>query len=290
MDGMVCKRMKTYYGLDWNEIWNEVNGANINCGAFGECTTIWQSREEARDFLKNSMKNPGRVKFILENLPLSPGLRVLDIGSGPGTIAVPVAGQVEHVTAVEPSTGMADVMEEYAAEKGINNLEVVRKRWEDINISADLDGPYDLVFASYSLGMQNLSESIRMMCDISSKWVYIFWISGTPSWEKGLMQLWPNLHGKEFCCTPQADMIYNILYSMGIYPNIRVKEVESCSRFPDLISAVSQMSEVYNIENNQQKEILKDYLSEKLVKDKEGIALRETNMSTALWWETGKTI
>ncbi|ADN35285.1 Methyltransferase type 11 [Methanolacinia petrolearia DSM 11571] len=282
--------MKTYYGIDWNEIWNEVNGANIRCEAFGECATIWQSREEARGFLNNAIKNPERVQFILEKLPLSPGLRVLDIGSGPGTIAVPVAGQVDHVTGVEPSPGMADVMEEYAAEKGVDNLDIIRKRWEEIDLSTDLKGPYDLVFASYSLGMQDLNKSIRMMCDISSKWVYIFWISGTPSWEKGLIKLWPVLHGKEFCCTPQADIIYNVLYSMGIYPNIRVKEIESCNRFPDLISAVSQMSQVYNIENNEQEGILKDYLSEKLVKDKDGFALRETNTSTVIWWETGKTV
>ncbi|MBN1432894.1 MAG: class I SAM-dependent methyltransferase [Methanomicrobiaceae archaeon] len=280
--------MKNYYGIDWDAIWNEVNGANINSGAFGECATIWESKEEARWFLKNSLTNPKRAQFILKNLPLSPELRVLDIGSGPGTIAVPVAGYVKHVTAVEPSPGMADVMEEYAAEKGIKNLDIVRKKWEDIDLSTDLNGPYDLVFASYSLGMQNLSESIRMMCDISSKWVYIFWISGIPSWERGFVKLWPELHGKVFCYTPQADIIYNVLYSMGIYPNIRVKEIESNNHFPDLDSAVSQLILAYNVENGEQEDILRNFLSENLVEDEDGYALSEINTGTAFWWETGK--
>jgi SAM-dependent methyltransferase len=280
--------MKTYYGLDWDEIWNEVNEANIKCKAFGECAKIWQTKEEARLFLNNSIKNPQRAQFILENLPLSPNLKVLDIGSGPGTIAVPIASHVEHVTAIEPSPGMADVMEEYAAERGVKNLEIIRKKWEDVDLSTDLKGPYDLVFAAYSLGMQNLSESIRRMCEISSKWVYIFWISGIPSWEKGLVELWPKLHNEKFGYTPQADIIYNVLYSMGIYPNIRVAEVESRNRFADLDSAISQLSSVYNIEISEQEEILRKYLIENLVKDDEGYTLLGTNISTAFWWRAGK--
>ncbi|MBA2862947.1 class I SAM-dependent methyltransferase [Methanococcus maripaludis] len=280
--------MKNYYGFDWNEIWNEINEANIKCGAFGECASIWESKEAARAFLNNSFANPERKQFIIDSLPLSPDSRVLDIGSGPGTIAVPVAGRVKHVTAVEPSHGMADVMEEYAAENGVSNLDIVRKRWEELDPSSDLQGPYDIVFASYSLGMQDLRDTIRMMEEVSSKWVYIFWISGMPSWEKGFLELWPQIHGKEFCLTPQADIIYNVLYSMGIYPNIRVAEIESNNHFPDLNSAVSKLSSVYNIETSEQEEILRNYLSTVLARDEKGFAVKESNMGTALWWEMGK--
>lgn len=280
--------MKNYYGFNWNEIWNEVNGANIRCGAFGECASIWESKDEARGFLDNSFANPERTRFIIDSLPLSPDFRVLDIGSGPGTIAVPVAGRVKHVTAVEPSLGMADVMEEYAAETAVSNLDIVRKRWEELDPSSDLQGPYDIVFASYSLGMQDLDSTIRTMCEVSSKWVYIFWISGMPSWEKGLVELWPQLHGKEFCCTPQADIIYNVLYSMGIFPNIKVAENQNRCNFPDLDTAVSMMSSVYNIKTREQEEILRKYLSEKLIKTEDGYTSLEINKGTAFWWEVNK--
>lgn len=280
--------MKNYYGLDWDEIWNEVNGANIRCEAFGECASIWQSKEEARCFLNNSFVNPERTRFIIDSLPLSSDMKVLDIGSGPGTIAVPVAGQVNHVTAVEPSPGMADVMEEYAAERGVSNLDIVRKRWEEIELSSDLSGPYDLVLASYSLGMQDLSSTIEMMNDASSRWVYIFWISGMPSWEQGLAELWPRLHEKEFCYTPQADIIYNTLYSIGIYPNTRVMDVQSRNHFPDMDSAVSRLSSTYNIKTAGQEEILRRYLNEKLVRTEDGYESLESNKATAFWWEVSK--
>jgi SAM-dependent methyltransferase len=275
-------------GIDWDKIWNNVNGANIKCGAYGECASIWNSKEQARAFLENSIENPGRVHHIIESLPLSPDYKVLDIGSGPGTIAVPIADRVGHVTAVEPSPGMADVMAEYAAASGAKNLKIVNKRWEDIDVPADLEGPYDLVVASYSLGMQDLSKSIEMMCDVSSKWVYIFWISGMPSWEIGLVDLWPKLHGKDFDCSPQADIIYNILYSMGIYPNMRVSRLQNQNRFPDLDFAVSQYSSVYNIRNSEQEEILRGYLNQNLVKTEDGYELSETNRCTAIWWDVGQ--
>src|SRR5690606_41985940 len=53
---------------------------------------------------------------------LEPGSRILDIGAGPGTLAIPLAGIAAHVTAVEPAAGMAEVMAEYAEEKGVSNL------------------------------------------------------------------------------------------------------------------------------------------------------------------------
>ena len=297
MDGLVCGGIKLDLrldtqinpaGIDWNNIWNKVNGANIKCGAYGECASIWESKEQARAFLKNSIENPGRVHHIIESLPLSPDYRVLDIGSGPGTVAVPIAGRVGHVTAIEPSPGMAGVMEEYAAESGVKNLSIVNKCWEDIDLSADLEGSYDLVVASYSLGMQDLGESIKMMCEVSSKWIYLFWISGNPSWEKGLVNLWPKLHGKDFNCSPQADIIYNILYSMGIYPNMKVSRLQNLNRFPDLDFAVSQYSSVYNIQNSEQEEILRGYLNKNLIKTEDGYELPETNMCTAIWWDVGQ--
>ena len=272
-------------GLNWDLVWNEVNSANINCGAYGECASIWESKEQAESFLKSSEDNPARLNYILGELPLSPEFRVLDIGSGPGTVAVPVAGKVAHVTAVEPSPGMADVMEEYAARKGVSNLDIVRKRWEDLDPFTELSGPYDIVIASYSLGMQDLREAVRKMCAVSSGRVYIFWISGMPDWERGMVKLWPELHGRDFCCTPQADIIYNVLYSMGIYPDMKVRRIESRSGFSDMDVMLSHYSRICNVQTERQKEILKSYLEEISDIKRDCCEISGTNMSTVFWWD-----
>jgi hypothetical protein len=36
---------------------------------------------------------------------------------------------------------------------GVQNISVVQKRWEDVDVKEDLQPPYDVVIASFSLGM-----------------------------------------------------------------------------------------------------------------------------------------
>lgn len=208
-------------GIDWNEVWKECYEENMQCRNRRECASIWESREKARDFLNQSRENSHRIRHVISSLPVEPGSRILDIGAGPGTLAIPLAGIAAHVTAVEPAAGMAEVMAEYAEEKGVSNLKIVGKRWEEIDPATDLDGKYDIVVASYSLGMPDIRTAIEMMCKASSKWVYLFWFAGTTSWEQAMVDLWPKLHGKEYNRGPKADILFNVLYSMGIFPTSR---------------------------------------------------------------------
>ena len=54
-----------------------------------------------------------RIEAQLEAMQIPPGSTVLDIGTGPGTLAVPLALAGCDVTVVEPSAGMRAAMREY---------------------------------------------------------------------------------------------------------------------------------------------------------------------------------
>lgn len=54
---------------------------------------------------------------------------------------------------------MCSVMREKMAEFGVRNISVVQKRWEDVDVEKDLQPPYDVVVASFSLGMQDIYPS-----------------------------------------------------------------------------------------------------------------------------------
>jgi len=152
-----------YNEIDWNQIWQKMYQENLKCRGTNDCASIWVSKEKAQSFMKQSRENPERIRHVIEGLPIHSGSRVLDIGAGPGTMAVPIAKVAAHVTAVEPSPGMTSVLAEYAEEEGVSNIQIVQKRWEDIDLSSDLDGQYDVVVASYSLGMPDIKEAISAM-------------------------------------------------------------------------------------------------------------------------------
>jgi SAM-dependent methyltransferase len=273
--------------IDWNSVWKELYEKNADCRGRGDCASIWADRENARKFLEQSRERPERILQDIEGLPLKAVSKVLDIGAGPGTIAVPLASRVASVTAVEPAAGMAEVMSEHALEKDVTNLSIIRKRWEDVDYKKDLDGPYDLVIARHSLGMLNIRDAVKSMCEASSEWVYLFWFAGSTGWEKAMIDLWPKLHGREYQPGPKADILYNVLYSMGIYPNMETLQMEYTRKFSDTNAAVKEFGEKYMISSPAQEEILRGHLQERLTKN--GDCLQDSMMTNQvkLWWNVG---
>ena len=271
--------------IDWNVVWKKRYEENMQCRSRGECASIWESREKARAFLNQSREDSHRIQHVIDSLPVEPGSRVLDIGAGPGTLAVPLAGVAAHVTAVEPAAGMAEVMAEYAEEEGVSNLKIVRKRWEELDPETDLEGRYDLVVASYSLGMPDIGAAVEAMCKVSSKWVYLFWFAGTTSWEQAMIDLWPKLHGKEYRRGPKADVLFNVLYSMGICPNVETSKMEHVRRFPDLEAAVTEFGEQYGVNNTEQEALLREHLGGVLSEKGSDLLISGMTTRVKLWWE-----
>ena len=106
-----------------------------------------------------------RIDKTIRETATTPQSRVLDIGAGPGTLAIPFAQKVAHVTAVEPADGMVSVMREQMAEFGVNNITVVQKRWEDVEVKRDLQPSSEVVNASFSQGMADIRSVIEKMVE-----------------------------------------------------------------------------------------------------------------------------
>jgi hypothetical protein len=66
--------------------------------------------------------------------------------------------------------------------EGLINVSWIHKKWEDVDLK-DLDAPYDVVVASFSLAMPDIREAVIKMNKVSSKYVYLNWFAGMPSWE-----------------------------------------------------------------------------------------------------------
>ncbi len=95
----------------------------------------------------------GRViDHSLELLRLQPGDTVLDIGCGPGILAVRAAPQVVpggSVTGVDVSEGMLEVAREKAAEHGVG--EAVAFELGDMHALPFPDGRFDAIACSYAM-------------------------------------------------------------------------------------------------------------------------------------------
>jgi ubiquinone/menaquinone biosynthesis C-methylase UbiE len=76
--------------------------------------------------LDNPFARTNRAAAIVEHLDLSPGMTVLDLGCGPGRVAVPVAGSVGpqgRVIAMDIQARMISRAQEKAQEAGLTNID-----------------------------------------------------------------------------------------------------------------------------------------------------------------------
>ena len=88
---------------------------------------------------------------------LKPGQRILDVGSGPGTITIDLATRVApgHVTGLDAATDVVEKATALAAERGVAGVSF---RVGDAYALDAAEGPYDIVHAHQVL--QHLSRPV----------------------------------------------------------------------------------------------------------------------------------
>ncbi len=277
--------MKTE-AIDWNDVWREQRRRHHEANRNSTDASFWDAKDAARRFYRMAQENNGeRIEKTLRDLPLTPSSRVLDIGAGPGALAIPIARRVGHVTAVEPSEGMRSVLVENAGAERIDNIDVVPKRWEDVSVTDDLSPPYDIVLASYSLDVPDIEDAVRKLEEASSRYIYIYWFAGETSWDAMSRELWPLLHGSPYASSPKCDIFYNVLYSMGIYPDIETFTLRHINRFADLDDAVDHFSSKCFAVTDGQKEILRQYLNGYARTDEDAIVMPGHSTRVKIRWE-----
>lgn len=79
--------------------------------------------------LENPFARSNRSSFIVSHLDIKPGMRVADVGCGPGRVTIPLAravGPGGSVLALDMQQGMLDRVRAKAQAAGLSNIEFVR--------------------------------------------------------------------------------------------------------------------------------------------------------------------
>lgn len=267
----------TYADLDWDILWQNSRGKK-SWSSKGPAE--WDKR--ASSFSSRNQSSPF-VSLVLSRLPLNNDQTVLDIGAGPGTLSLPIARKVRSVTAVDYSAGMLAVLRDNAVRAGIDNIRTVQVSWEDDWSRLGIE-QHDIAIASRSLAIADLKGALCKLNRYASDYVFIVdRISPTPFDPEAFQAI-----GRPF--SPGPDYIYtlNMLYSMGIHPQVDILRLENTVNFNDLDEAFGSYSWMFKDLTEEEEALLRRYLADRATNRRDGqICIKRTNPPqwACIWWQ-----
>ena len=252
------QNISVYDDIDWQLLWQQSRSAKS-----------WKSKE-AKDWDKKAETFAGRTRespyvgLFLEHLKLHPEISVLDVGCGPGTLALPIAMQVRQVTALDYSKGMLDLVNKEAAAQGIGNVTTVHCSWDD-DWSDFGVGPHDLVIASRSMNIPDLGGGLRKLSRYALDTVYVAdRIAPSPFDPTAFAAL-----GREFSSGPDYIYSVNMLYRLGIHPRISIIELDRDQRFATLDRAVEGYAWMFRDLQPDERQLLENYVKQRIIKQED---------------------
>lgn len=262
--------------IDWNEICRERQlKTSFPRGDF----KFWDRR--AHEFTRHATSSDYIGQFLQIMNP-EPSWSVLDVGCAAGTLAVPLAGRVNRITAVDPSDVMLTLLGERCRQGGIDNIRAVKGSWEDDWDGLGL-GVHDVAIASRSLLVPDLRQAILKLDAHARKRVYIATIVGDGPHDRKIVRA----AGRSF--HPGADYIYvvNLLYQMGIRANVTFTIQQEDKSFADVPEALDSIRWMVEGMSPEEEGRLREFLAGYLVPEGKSWKLpdRRPVRWAVLWWE-----
>ncbi|HHW29486.1 MAG TPA: methyltransferase domain-containing protein [Syntrophomonadaceae bacterium] len=212
----------------WGQCWQEGQRRSIHARKRRDLNQLDYWDGMAQFFVKAAQRPEGRgrvqkvMSWLQQEGVWKQGMEVLDIGSGVGNFAIPMAKRAARVMALEPAPAMLRAMQKLVEEEGLNNVDYLDKEWQDLDPKKEgLIGRFDLVFASLTPGIRDV-ETLEKMCQCSRGWCLLCDFAGM-RWFPGHEELWRLIFNEEMPL-PGHDIMYplNYLYCSGYMPSFKV--------------------------------------------------------------------
>ncbi len=166
---------------------------------------------------------------------VEPGSTALDVGGGAGRMALPMALKCEQVHVVEPSSSMIEQLRESAVDAGIENVSVTQAAWEGADVDAE-----DLALCAHVVyGVADIEPFLRKLEAHARSLVVLLAFVESPM--NRISRFWKPVHGEERVDMPALPELVNVLWEMGIFPDVQMMGPVQPDRFEDRDVALTQL-------------------------------------------------
>jgi SAM-dependent methyltransferase len=263
--------------LDWNERWKVA--AARRWQRTEKHSHYWNKR--APSFGERDLDSAYSRAFLAAMAPEA-DWSVLDVGCGSGALALPLAGLVREVTAMDFSEGMIEQLSRRGRDLGITNVRALHAAWEDDWDQVGI-GTYDVAIASRSLVVEDLEAALRKLDRSARRRVYLTSIVGDGPRDRRALEA----VGRPFRKGPDYIYVYNLLHQMGIYANISILDADAEWTFGTPEEAHDYYEQIIENTDVTEEARLRVYLAEHLVptNGKWHLQHRAPIKWALIWWQ-----
>nr|WP_320193958.1 class I SAM-dependent methyltransferase [uncultured Desulfobacter sp.] len=215
----------------WMDAWvNDVAGKDTLAVHKGYSTAqFWDKASVTYNTNKNEIKSRRTTRALAtlrEKGLLFKGMRVLDIGCGTGMMALALAQEGALVTAMDFSSGMLDRFKADIPKALNSKITLVQQDWHQLDIrQKGWEKAFDLVLAFMSPAVAS-PEAFSKMIQCAAKGCAIRGWAARRQPEI-FKDLWQMIMKHPLDDKPQSILYkINLLFSMGLYPDIYFEVVE----------------------------------------------------------------
>ncbi|MEX0750919.1 MAG: class I SAM-dependent methyltransferase [Dehalococcoidia bacterium] len=164
---------------------------------------------------------------------VTPESTLLDVGAGTGRHTLALAPHVRHITAVDPSEAMLNLLREDLEERRVGNVDVVHAEW--MNAAVD---PADVVLCSHVLyPIDDVASFVQRLDAYAKQRVFVYLrVDPLPT----DMGLWSEFYGVPLQAQPTFVDLYPLLMQIGITADADIIEHRFTLTFASLDDAVVQ--------------------------------------------------
>lgn len=214
--------------IDWNLLWQDAVKKKTKkpSNAAG-----WDSR--AASFNKRNAQSPYNKHFI-KLLQPKKEWTILDVGCGPGTLTIPLAKQVQQVSALDFSPKMLEIIQQRAKKAGLRNITTYNLSWTD-DWKAHGVKPHDVTLASRSLGVEDLQAALEKLTRFAQETIAITDRVGHGPMDPDAFKA----VGRDMDSGPDYIYTVNLLYQMGIRATVDFIHLEDTITYLSLDEAIN---------------------------------------------------
>ena len=267
-----------YQDIDWDAMWRE---SRAHKSWKKKKRSDWDRR--AASFAERNLDSPFVAQFI-SRLRLEPDWSVLDVGCGPGTLAIPLAAQARRVTGLDYSAAMLEELNKQAGALGLNNIKTVHASWTDDWQALGI-ARHEVAIASRSLSVEDLKMALSKLNAWASKAVYVVDRVGAGPFDPDLFAA----IGRNFEPGPDYIFTVNILYSLGIHAKVDFITLDHNRVYGSREEALQSCRWMVDDLTAQEEERLAAYVDARLSQNSDGswqLSRQASPRWALIWWNT----